>query len=205
MIRHCRVNFKLSRLFLWAVLLGFPMLFLACSQPGSSEVNSESSGKEAVLEAPREPVDLPSENTIELVGDTDFVARTQNALGTIKKSAKAYELITKYLGRIQQASSSSMLADVDPPTYAVGSHTYNSSVTWYASTIVHDSYHSKLFHDYLALNGNVPGDIWTGETAEMMCLEIQIAFLEEIAAPRSEIEHAKSLRGSNWWSGAVTW
>jgi hypothetical protein len=34
--------------------------------------------------------------------------------------------------------------------------------------------------DYLAQYGNVPDDIWMWATAEGQCLEIQIAFLEEI-------------------------
>ena len=55
------------------------------------------------------------------------------------------------------------------------------------------------------LNGFVPRDIWSGEKAEMQCLEFQISFLEEIGAPEHEIEYAKSLRGTNCWDAPRSW
>jgi len=90
-----------------------------------------------------------------------------------------------------------------PPTFLVGDATSQASTTWYASSIVHDSYHSKLYNDYRETHQSVPGSVWTGDEAEMMCLEFQISFLEEIGAPTYEIDYAKSLRGANWW--AVPW
>ncbi|MDR1914887.1 MAG: copper amine oxidase N-terminal domain-containing protein, partial [Clostridiales bacterium] len=119
---------------------------------------------------------------IKIEGDAVFTKNTQDALDLIEeKSIASYKMVTKYIGIIRQSSYSGMAANYSPPTYLVG-ETANSETVWYASTIVHDSYHSKLYHDYLAQHGNVPDDIWMGATAEGQCLEIQIAFLEEIGA-----------------------
>jgi len=133
-------------------------------------------------------------------GDDNFEAKTLEALYLIQyKSSENYNMVIKYVGRIKQGQQSGMAAYENPPTYYVGKATYSSKRDWYASTIVHDAYHSKLYHDYIQSHGWVPNDIWTGEKAEYACLEIQISFLEEIQADIQLITSAKSFRKSRWW------
>ena len=115
-------------------------------------------------------------------------------------------MVVKYIGIIQQGAISGMEAYDNPPTFVVGDDSSQASVTWYASDIVHDAYHSKLYNDYLNVYGTpVPVGIWTGENAEMACLNLQISFLEEVGAPDSEIAYAKSLIGTDWWDITRTW
>jgi hypothetical protein len=138
---------------------------------------------------------------IQISGDKAFVQRTKAALQLLKKKTpEKYAIVLKYVGKIQQHTYSGMAASENPPTYKVGSQTSNASLTWYASTIVHDAYHSKLYYDYLYTHKEaVPDEVWTGMDAEMHCLDIQIKTLEKIKAPTYEIKYARSLRGSNWW------
>ncbi|MCL1806115.1 MAG: S-layer homology domain-containing protein [Oscillospiraceae bacterium] len=146
------------------------------------------------------PKPMPEFYNILLDGGDLFTQNTQAALELIQeKSPSGWELVTSYIGCIQQGESSGMWAFLTPPTFVVGNATYTSSTTWYASSIVHDAHHSKQYHDHLAVHGSVPNEVWTGYDAEMQCLAVQIAFLEEIGAPQYEIDHAKSLIGSNWW------
>ena len=142
---------------------------------------------------------------IEIVGDAQFVINTKNALALIKQSPKNYEIVTQYIGRIKQAPSSGMAAYLNPPTFNVGNPTSTYSTTWYATCIVHDAYHSKLYNDYLATHQSVPYTVWGNYTAEMKCLEVQISFQREIGAPQSELNHSISMRGSNWWDKPRTW
>ncbi len=73
-----------------------------------------------------------------------------------------------------------MVANEEPPVFrerAIAACVY--SVTWCASVIAHDSFHSKLYHDYLKSHGGlVPYDIWTGAAAEKQCLVHQTNVLE---------------------------
>lgn len=143
---------------------------------------------------------------IKIVGDAGFTQNTERALDIIRGSKSGYELVMNYIGVIKQVpQGSGMWAEEIPPTFQVGDVTSNDSETWYASSIVHDAYHSKLYHDYLQEHDTVPDDIWTGENAEMQCLTVQINFLKEIGAPQYEIDYAESMYGENWWSGEVYW
>lgn len=138
---------------------------------------------------------------IQVIGDKEFVARTNEALALLKTKAPAdYALVSASIGKIQQHTFSGMAAFETPPTYKVGAATSSASLTWYASTIVHDACHAKLYHDYITTYKKaVPDDAWTGMAAEMTCLERQIKTLKQIGAPDSEITYAQSLRGTNWW------
>ena len=140
---------------------------------------------------------------IKIIGDESFTQNTKNALDVIKSSNSSHKLVMRYICIIQQNSYSGMRAYDNPPSFQVGNATYTASTTWYASAIVHDAYHSKLYHDYLETHDKVPDDVWTGYNAEMQCLSVQISFLKEIGAPQNEIDYAESLYGTNWWSTSI--
>lgn len=139
-------------------------------------------------------------------GDKTFVDHTLKSLKIMfDNSRENFEIVHKYVGKIEQGDKSGMAAYEEPPTFYVGNPTSNASTTWYASAIAHDSFHSKLYHDYEDIHGTVPNEVWGGYEPEMRCLEYQIGVLERVGASQSEVEYAKSLRGTNWWDGAVTW
>jgi len=139
-------------------------------------------------------------------GDDNFKIKTLEALILIQyKSEEKFNIVLKYIGRIIRGGQSVMRADANPPAFVVGERTYLSQTEWYAGCIVHDAYHSKLYHDYLEKHSSVPDDVWTGEKAEYACLEYQISFLEEIGAAQHNIDHAKSLRTSRWWEANISW
>jgi len=138
-------------------------------------------------------------------GDNEFIKNTQKAMELIGGSEFGYELVTSYIAIIEQSTYSGMRAYDILPTYQVGKATYNASATWYASTIVHDAYHSKLYFDSLEEYGFVDNDMWMGYIPEMMCLSVQIDFLKEIGAPRNEVDYAISLIDTNYWDVKDRW
>ncbi|BAU29480.1 hypothetical protein DFP93_12350 [Aneurinibacillus soli] len=139
--------------------------------------------------------------TVAISGDKTFIAHTKAALALLKeKSPDDYALVVQYVGLIKQDAFSGMAAYEKIPTYKVGATTSSSTTTWYASTIVHDAYHSKLYNDYARTKKTaVPDDIWTGMKAEMQCLTRQTEALKKIKAPLSEQKYAQSLQNQNWW------
>ena len=83
-----------------------------------------------------------------------------------------------------------MRADAKRPTFVVGRATWKHSALWYAGTIAHDSYHSKLYHDAKASTGeNPPADCWTGSEAEKKCLAFQLQVLQELKADENMIAY----------------
>ncbi len=143
--------------------------------------------------------------SITIIGDDAFTDRTKVALSFIEKGApESYMLVTNYIGVIQQYECSGMRAYDSPPTYHVGERTSNASVLWYASTIVHDAYHSKLYNDYLKERGKpVPGEIWTGREPENACLSAQEDFLRAVNAPEKTIKHVRKMRDVDYFSSEV--
>ncbi|MCK4734408.1 MAG: hypothetical protein KAT65_18275 [Methanophagales archaeon] len=142
----------------------------------------------------------PCNITIE--GDDDFQQKTKAALSLIEeKDPDAYELIRKYIGTIAPGNASGMKAYDNPPKYVVGERTYNSDTIWYAGTIAHDAYHSKLYDDYKMKNPdkNVPYDVWTGRDAEAQCINFQYNTLKKIGASNYTLNYVKNVIDSNFW------
>jgi hypothetical protein len=99
---------------------------------------------------------------------------------------------------IEQGRRSGMWADLVHPKFVMADPTTFYSVTWCAASIAHDSYHSKLYHDYKARNGlPVPHDVWMGTEAERKCLKHQLEVLQDFRAPKHEIEHCAAQDGSH--------
>jgi hypothetical protein len=149
-------------------------------------------------------------SSLEVIGTPQFSNQVCKALSLLeKKDPEGFQTVTNFIGRIQQGARSGMWAYKVPPTYEMGSNTTFYSVTWCAATIAHDSFHSKLYHEYEKSHpGQVPDNIWTGIEAERACMKHQLAVMERIGAPKGEIDHAKTqadgryLKGTN---GLETW
>ena len=83
-----------------------------------------------------------------------------------------------------------MLANQTPPVFEFNNRSALYSVTWCAGDIAHDSFHSKLYHDYQKLHSqSVSDDVWTGHDAEVKCLNHQLQVLKDIGAPENEINY----------------
>jgi hypothetical protein len=93
-----------------------------------------------------------------------------------------------------------------PPTFEMSDRTAFYSVTWAAATIAHDSFHSKLYHDYRkAHGGSVPDAVWTGTAAEQQCMQHQLEVMARIGATQWEIGHAKRQAGGHYVKDGETW
>jgi hypothetical protein len=144
---------------------------------------------------------------VEIIGDEKYLDQVEKSLTLLKsKAPDAYAIIAKNVKRIQQGDRSGMWAYSTPPTYVMSDKTAFASLTWCAATIAHDSYHSKLYHDYLRSHSDaVPGDVWTGQSAERECMRHQIAVMRQIEAPKSEIDHAISMSDGHFVKEHETW
>jgi|SRR5471030_208980 len=85
----------------------------------------------------------------EIIGAEKFTVQVKKALLLLKeKDFDAYTIVANYIGRIESGPRSGMWAYHTPPTYEMSPSVASDSVTWVAATIAHDSYHSKLYHEY---------------------------------------------------------
>jgi|WetSurSiteA1Bulk_404760.scaffolds.fasta_scaffold59875_1 hypothetical protein len=146
------------------------------------------------------PIDSSGATAPEIQGSDQFIDQVQKALLLLKeRDVEAYAIVTTYIGRIQQNKLSGMDAAATPPTYYISDITAFASVTWCAATIAHDSFHSKLYHDYLkAHDGPVPSTIYKGREVERQCVKHQLAVMERIGAPAEEIFNAMQSEDGNF-------
>lgn len=155
----------------------------------------------STLTSPDEITGGPSstDGPIEIVGDPDFVHQTQLALSLLQtKAPDAFQKAEAFVAIIEQADHSGMWAYEQLPRYAVSDQTAFYSVTWYASTIAHDSTHSELYHEYLELNGApVPDDVWTGVAVERFCNAYQLDVLRRIGGPADEVDYLANQTGTH--------
>ncbi|MCE9618761.1 MAG: hypothetical protein K8R92_02500 [Planctomycetes bacterium] len=132
---------------------------------------------------------------IEVIGTDKFKSQISGALTLLKsKSPDAYKVVADNIGVIKQSEHSGMRADATPPVFEINDASAFYSPTWCASVIAHDSFHSKLYHDYLKAHpGEVPSEAWTGHEAEKKCLEHQVKVLKSIGAPENEITYCSKI------------
>lgn len=147
---------------------------------------------------------------VQIRGDKAFIEQVEHSLRLLReKSPDAFRLTQRFAPRIAQSSRSGMRAYADPPTFDLSPKTANYSDTWCAGSIAHDTYHSKLYHEYLdAHEGLVPDEEWSGKAKELECIHFQARVLREIGAPPSEITYVDQLDGSHFdrnGDGKETW
>jgi hypothetical protein len=138
---------------------------------------------------------LPSAPTtyegIEIQGSPTFIHSTITVLGMLKKT-QSFEVVQRYVSIIKEAEKSGMRAYDVKPTYEVGADTWQYSIVWYAGTIAHDAYHSRLYHE---------AKVWTGTEAERQCLAFQLQALKELNANEYLINYVEGLiEDPDYWS-----
>jgi hypothetical protein len=147
---------------------------------------------------------------VAVYGSTSFIERVERSLNLLReKSSDAFKLTQRYAPRIEQNSRSGMRAYDDPPTFDLSQKTASYSDSWCAGSIAHDTYHSKLYHEFLdAHGGPVPDEAWSGKAKELECIHYQARVLRNIGAPESEITYVDHMDGSHFdlnGDGKETW
>ena len=140
------------------------------------------------------------ERKIEIKGSDEFVLRIKEALDLLEEKAPdAYKLINKYEDKIEQEKVSGSVAYKASPQINLSEKTAFYSLTWCASVIAHEAYHSKLYHDYKEEHsGEVPREAWGGTERELECIKYQTEVSKKIGAPKHEIDYLKTCDGTHW-------
>ena len=123
------------------------------------------------------PVKIISHDKIEIKGPEEFLEATVSALNLLgQKDPESYQMTKDYLGKIESVNrGSGVYMWESPPRFVVGEKSVEVPTRIYASSIVHDAYHSKLYNDALQ-NGCDKAEalaVSTGRRAELSCVKVQ--------------------------------
>ena len=177
-------------------------VFCALTVIGFPEPTYRSGQKEKIIES------LKFDEAITIVGSAAFVDHVRQALTLLRnKSPSGYPVVKKYIGRINEGTTSGMYAYYNPPTFQMSAKeallnesNKDYALQWCASAIVHDAYHSKKYHDYREAHGYShhpypPIYVWTGEAVERECIAFQKKVCGEIGAYQTICEYLEKSDG----------
>lgn len=140
------------------------------------------------LSAPRidltKQAKIVSHDGIDIKGPEGFPEATVDALNLLRrKDPEHHRMVQGYLGKIESVRRGSGVYMWErPPRFVVGEKTVEVPTRIYASSIVHDAYHSKLYNDALH-NGRTRAEaleVSTGRKAELACVKVQSESLAKI-------------------------
>jgi hypothetical protein len=127
----------------------------------------------------------------ELWGPDPLQRRAQEALALLKsRDPAAYAVVLGYIGRVEPGVRTAMRANADPPTMFLLQSADTLSVTTVAASFAHESYHSKMYFDYLGAHPGepVPRQAWGGTQAEIKCERYALGVMNRIGASKHEID-----------------
>ena len=138
-------------------------------------------------------------HAITIEGNNKYKTEVKKCLRLLSLKARfEYELVEEYIGVIHQSNKSGMKAWENPPRYLMSDTTAFYSVTWCASTIAHDAYHSYLYQKYMPNNGErTPYEKWGGFEAERAAIKYQEKVMKKIGSSNHEINYLKTLDGTH--------
>lgn len=134
-------------------------------------------------------------HAITVKGTSEYKSQVNECLNLLSsKTESDYMFIKKYIGIIQQSNKSGMKAWENPPRYFMSDKTAFYSLTWCASTIAHDSYHSYLYQKNKSKYGGRPQyKKWGGFEAEKEAIKYQEKIMRIIGSSDHEINYIKTL------------
>ena len=123
-----------------------------------------------------------------------------------KESSRSYAIVTNYLSVIEVGKRSGVNV-FDKVFYASKAVSGTRETIAYASSIVHDAYHSKLYHDYRRIHKgkDVPADVFSGRQGEDKCIDAEVAFLKDAKAPERRIKAALFAKTWDYFTVERTW
>ena len=136
---------------------------------------------------------------IQVVGTEAFTHQVQSCLDLLAdKAPDDLAIVQQYIGLIKQHQKSGMVAWADPPRYEMSSTTAMYSLTWCASTIAHDAYHSKLYQKYRHEHkGRLLYKLWAGFKAEARAIHYQTQVAKRLQVPGEELNYLINLKGTH--------
>ncbi len=136
-------------------------------------------------------------------GSTEYNHQIIAALKMLKNKVPLnYQEVKTNIGIIKQSEKSGMDVHNSPPLFNFSKESALYSLTYCASSIVHDAHHSYLYKRYKNIyhetyGNNLPYKIWAGFNGELRAIEVQLSIMHAINAPIAEINHLKSSDGTH--------
>ncbi len=139
------------------------------------------------------------------INETEFVNKIQSAILLLKeKSPDEFAIMQTYIGKIRSTRASGANYNEDIMTIEIAKRTFDASLEWLASVLIHETHHIKKYKDTGKKYGNA--HLMSDKKAafkvmvdeEMECNKIQLVALINIGGAQYEIDHLKAQKGDHF-------
>lgn len=155
--------------------------------------------------APIKVEGLIIETNPKIIDDKAFLTKITAALTLLKtRSPEDLKLVQSYIGIIRAYPASGANFNEEVMTIDIGKQTFDASLEWLTSVLVHETTHIKKYKD----SGKKFGDahLMTDKKAafkvmvdeELACNAAQLITLEKIGGTKFEIDYLKAQKGDHF-------
>lgn len=139
------------------------------------------------------------------INETVFVNKIQSAILLLKeKSPDEYAIMQQYIGKIRSTRASGANYNEEIMTIEIAKRTFDASLEWLASVLIHETHHIRKYKDTGKKYGNA--HLMSDKKAafkvmvdeEMECNKIQLVALINIGGAQYEIDHLKAQKGDHF-------
>jgi hypothetical protein len=139
------------------------------------------------------------------INEAAFDYKIKKALLLLKdKASDEYKIMQSVIGKIRASRISGANYNEEIMTIDIAKRTFEASLEWLASTLVHETQHIKKYKDTGKKYGNAhlmkdkKAALQAMINEELECNKIQLKVLEIIGGTKYEIEYLKAQKGDHF-------
>jgi hypothetical protein len=139
------------------------------------------------------------------INETAFFNKIKNAITLLKeKSPDEFKIMQSVIVKIRATRASGANYNEEVMTIDIARRTFDASLEWLASVLIHETQHIKKYKDtgkkygdaYLLTDKKAALQVMIDE--ELECNKIQVAVLEKVGGARYEIDYLKAQKGDHF-------
>jgi len=141
----------------------------------------------------------------QFINEAAFYNKIDKALQLLKsKSPDEFKLVQSVIGKIRATKTSGANYNEEIMTIDIAKGTFDSTLEWLASVLVHEAQHIKKYKDtgkkygdaYLMKDKKAALQVMIDE--ELECNRIQLIALEKVGGQKYEIDYLKAQKGDHF-------
>jgi hypothetical protein len=139
------------------------------------------------------------------INETAFSNKIEQAIGLLKEKAPdEFKIMQSVIVKIRATRASGANYNEEVMTIDIAKRTFDASLEWLASTLIHETQHIKKYKDtgkkygdaYLMTDKKAALQVMIDE--ELECNKIQLAVLEKVGGTQYEIDYLKAQKGDHF-------
>jgi len=189
----------MKRILIFAVIAMLFSMTNAVGQTAGNASGNVSFEKEIIFEG------FIIEPNGRFINETEFVNKIKKAVQLLKdRSPNEFKTMQKYIGKIRATRASGANYNEEIMTIEIAKATFEASLEWLASVLIHETQHIKKYKDTGKKYGNAHLIADKKEALRVMiaeeleCNAVQLIALENVGGAKFEIDYLRAQKGDHF-------